>query len=198
MRAHQREALRQHSWRGIEVAEPFDALGGEAGFLLELLDRGRFRRGVRIVVADQPRWEFDAAAVEWHACLLDQDHLPVMFGEDDDSTDLVRPAGILPLAAAKRANEFSLPHHFDGRQVFKVHSSMSLSGISFVSPAVRGKCSVSTTPTRSTAATIPSATRPSLTSTSNAVIASPQVSGVVTLVIASSPMISARRSAIDR
>ena len=45
-----------------------------------------------------------------------------------------------------------------------------------------------------TAAAIPSPGRPAFTSTMSAAIASPQVSGVVTLVIASSPTISARRS----
>ena len=42
------------------------------------------------------------------------------------------------------ADELALPHHFGWRQVVELHSSISLSGISFVSPAERGKCSAST------------------------------------------------------
>ena len=68
----------------------------------------------------------------------------------------------------------------------------------YISVCKRGKCWDSTAPTCSIAATIPSPGRPAFTSVMSAAIASPQVSAVVTAVIASSPMISARRSAIDR
>src|SRR4051794_4431439 len=38
MGSHQRERLRQHARRRKKLAKPLDALGGEAGFLLQLLD----------------------------------------------------------------------------------------------------------------------------------------------------------------
>src|SRR5690349_18215745 len=101
-----------------------------------------------------------------------------MLGKDDDGADAARAAGIFPALALHRADEFAFPHQLRRRKVVEVHSSISLSGISLTSPSVRGKCSASTTPTCSIAATIPSPTRPSLTWTSNALIASPQVSGV--------------------
>ena len=40
MSAHEREAFRDHSRRAVELAQPLDPLGGEAGFLLKLADRG--------------------------------------------------------------------------------------------------------------------------------------------------------------
>ncbi len=63
VRADEREAFRQHAGRRVKFAEPLDPVGGEAGLLLELLDRGAFDRGVRVLVADQAGGKLDAAAV---------------------------------------------------------------------------------------------------------------------------------------
>ena len=62
VRPNQREAFREHAGRGVEFAEPLHALGGEAGLLLQLLDRGRFGRRAGIVVANQAGGKLDAAA----------------------------------------------------------------------------------------------------------------------------------------
>src|SRR5688572_24281305 len=104
-----------------------------------------------------------------------------MLGQDDDGGDSAAALDIFPAAAGHDANVLALPLAF-GRVIQAVvgHSSMSLSGISFLSSPERGKCSESTTPICSIAATMPSATRPSRTWPSSAVIASPQVSAVVT------------------
>ena len=62
VRAHQREAFGQHPRRRVKIAEPLDPIGGEAGLLLELLDRGVFDRRIRILVADQAGGKLEAAA----------------------------------------------------------------------------------------------------------------------------------------
>src|SRR5215213_1893171 len=194
----EREALGQHSGRSEKFPEPLNAIRGEARFLLQLLDRGAFRRRVRVGVPDEARRKFDAAAVWRNTRLVDQYDLALIFREDDDRADVVRPARIFPVAALEHTHIFAGPHHLRRRKIVEFHSSMSLSGISLVSVAERGKCSARTAPTRSIAATMPSAIRPCFTSTSSATMASPQVSGVVTDVIASSATISARCSAIER
>src|SRR5207253_6946679 len=141
----------------------------------ELLDRGRFDRRIRILVADQPGRELDAASADRDPRLVDQDHFAVMFGENNDRVDVVGTARIFPFATLERAHEAARPHDLGRREVVEVHGSISLSGISFTSWGERGKCSASTTPTRSIAATMPSAGRPSRTCSSSNVIASPQV-----------------------
>ena len=78
MGTHQREALRQHPRRRVEIAEPLDALGGEAGFLLELLDRGALDGGIGVLVADQPGGKLEAPAADRDPRLFDQDHLALM------------------------------------------------------------------------------------------------------------------------
>src|SRR5437762_3034495 len=198
VRPNQSEALRQHARRGVEVAEALDALGGEARLFLQLLDRGPFDGRIRVEVANEAGRKLDAAAAGRDARLIDQDHLTLIFGEDHDRVDVVGAARIFPFAALQGPNEIARPHHFRRRQIVEVHSSMSLSGISLVSPAVRGKCSASTAPIRSIAAQMPSPGRPSRTAAINMAMASPQVCSSVTLRIASSATISARRSAIER
>src|SRR5689334_12469935 len=198
VRPNQGEPLGKHAGRRIEVAQPLDPLGGEAGLFLKLLDRRRFDRRAGVDVADEARREFDAAAIGAHPRLVDQDHFPLIFGEDHDRLDVARAAGIFPFAALQQAHELALAHRLGPREVVELHSSINLSGISFTSLADRGKCSASTAPTRSIAATIPSPGCPSRTWSSKSAIASPQVPSSVTLRIASSATISARRSAIDR
>src|SRR5206468_8077965 len=61
MRTHQGEALRQHSRGGIEVAEPLDALGGEAGLFLELLYRGCFDSSIPVLIPNEAGGKLDAA-----------------------------------------------------------------------------------------------------------------------------------------
>src|SRR4030095_15246867 len=159
----------------------------------QLLDRGIFDGGIRILVADQPRRKLQAFAIaQRHPHLLNQHHIAVILRKDDDGVDTAAALDIFPRPVADDADIFALPLDLTG------HSSISLSGISLVSVLLLGKCSASTSPIRSTAATIPSPGRPAFTSVISAAIASPQVSGVVTAVIASSPMISARCSPIDR
>src|SRR5579884_718894 len=175
MRTHQRETLRKHPWRSIKLAEPFDPLGREARLLLQLLDSGALGRRIGVLVADEPGGKLDAAAVRRHPRLVDQDHLALIFGEDDDRADVVGAARIFPFAALERTHVLARPHELGRRQVIEVHSSISLSGISLASSAERGKCSESTAPTRSIAAQMPSAGRPARTSLINAVMASPQV-----------------------
>ena len=59
----QREALRQHSGRSVELAKSLDPLGGEAGLFLEFLDRGGLRPSHSgSLIADEPGRQFDAAA----------------------------------------------------------------------------------------------------------------------------------------
>ena len=82
--------------------------------------------------------------------------------------------------------------------VFQAHTSINRSGNSFASSSARGRCCASTAPTPSTAAIIPSATRPCRISASSACMASPHTSGATRAAMASSAMISARCSAIDR
>ena len=62
MGADQGEAFREHAGRGVIFAEPLDPIGGEAGFLLELLDRRVFDRRVRIGVADEAGGKLEAAS----------------------------------------------------------------------------------------------------------------------------------------
>ena len=62
MGAHQRETLRQHPRRRVKIAEPLDPISGEAGLLLELLDRRVLDGRVRVLVADQPGGKLEAAA----------------------------------------------------------------------------------------------------------------------------------------
>src|SRR5258705_6854141 len=198
VRADQSEAFRQHARRGVEIAKAFDPLRGEAGFFLELLDRGFLDRRIGVLVADQPGRKLDAARAQRDPRLVNQDDLAVIFGENHDRADVARAARIFPFAALEQSYEPPLAHGFGGRQVVEVHSLINLAGASFTSPAERGKCSARTAPTRSIAATMPSPGRPARTSTSNAAMASPQVCASVTLRIASSATISARRSPIER
>ena len=145
--------------------------GSETRLLLQLFDRGVLDRGIGVVVPDQPSGKLDAAAIGRDARLADQDELPLMFGEDDDRADVARAARIFPIAALEGPDELALPLQLGGREVIEVHSSISLSGISFVSPAEQGNFSARTAPTRSTAATIPSPGRPSRTAVISAVMA---------------------------
>src|SRR5689334_2661026 len=117
-----------------------------------------------------------------------------MLGEDHDRMDAAAALDEFPCPDADDAKIFAFPLD----DLLFAHSSISLSGISLVSSPLLGKCSARTSPMIPTAATMPSPGRPAFTSVRSAVIASPQVSGVVTLVIASSPTISARCSAIDK
>ena len=160
--ANQREALREHAGRGIEIAEALDPFGGEAGLFLQLLDRGAFGRRVGIVVADQAGGKLDAAAPSGTRGWSIRITLPSNSARMTTALISSRAAGIFPFAAPQRANELARPHHFGRRQIVEVHSSISLSGISLVSVAERGKCSASTAPTRSIAAKMPSPGRPSL------------------------------------
>src|SRR5687768_5392636 len=146
VRADQGEALRQHAGRGVEIAEPLDAAGGEAGFLLELLDCGAFDRRLRVLVADQPGGKLEAAPADRQPLLVDQDHLSLVLGDDDNRADVADAARIFPLALLDRADVFAFPHDGRRRRVL-THSSISLSGISLVSADERGKCSLSTAPT---------------------------------------------------
>src|SRR6185312_8736051 len=107
--------------------------------------------------------KLDAAAVRRDARLIDQDDVAVIFGKDHDCADIVGAARIFPFAALDRPHILSRPHHLGRRKVVEVHSSISRSGISLQSAAERGKCSDSTTPTRSIAAQMPSPTFPSPT-----------------------------------
>src|SRR5438270_805101 len=141
---------------------------------LDFLDRRAFRRGVRILVADKAGRKLDAAAVRRHARLIDEDHLPVVFGKDHNRVDVVGAACVFPFAPPQRAHEPAAPHNLGLRQIVELHSSISLSGISLMSSAPRGKCSASTAPTRSTAATIPSPGRPSRKCSIRTCMASPQ------------------------
>src|SRR5438067_18350 len=135
--ADEREGFGEHSGRGIEVAKALDACRGEAGFLLELRDRGRFDRRVRILIADESRGELDAAAVQRSPRLVDEDYPALKFRKDHDRVDVVGAACIFPITATERANVLARPHHLRRRQIVKIHSSMSLSGISLMSPAER-------------------------------------------------------------
>ena len=112
MRADQGEAFRQHAGRRVKFAEPLDPVGGEAGLLLELLDRGAFDRRVGIGVADKAGGKLEAAFAERNPRLVDQDHLALKFGEDDDGADIVGAARIFPFAAPHRAHELARPHDF--------------------------------------------------------------------------------------
>ena len=102
----------QHARRRVKFADALDAIGGETGFLLQLLDRGGFDRRVRILITDEPGRNLDAPAVGRHARLVDQDDLALIFGEDDDRADVASAACIFPFAAPERAYELALPHHF--------------------------------------------------------------------------------------
>src|SRR5438045_2584489 len=104
------------------------------------------------MITDQPSGKLDAAAARRDARLIDQDHFALIFGEDHHRVDVVGAARIFPFPAREGANEPTRPLHLGRRQIVEVHSSMSLSGISLMSPAVCGKCSASTTPIRSIAA----------------------------------------------
>src|SRR5438105_3690376 len=77
--AHQREALRQHPRRSVEVTEALHAIGGESGFFLQLLDRRRFGSRVWIVIADETCGKLDTAAARRHARLIDEDDLVLIF-----------------------------------------------------------------------------------------------------------------------
>ena len=163
VRADQGEAFRQHAGRGVEIAEALDPLGGEAGFLLELLDRGAFDRRVGILVADQARREARrsgsrAATRGWSTRITLPSYSARM------TTALMSRVRLAYSHLPRFRARTNLPSHisFGGRQVVEVHSSISLSGISLMSSAERGKCSASTAPTRSIAATMPSPGRPSL------------------------------------
>src|SRR5947209_13748170 len=140
MNTDERKGFGQHSGRGIEVAEPLDAFGSETGFLFKLLDRGRLDRGVGVVIAHQTGRKLNAMTIGRDARLADEDQLAVMFGEDDHGADVAGAARIFPIAALERPDELAFPHQLGRRQIVEVHSSMSLSGISLVSAADRGKC----------------------------------------------------------
>src|ERR671913_180323 len=151
-----------------------------------------------VLVADEAGRKLQTAAAHRHPELLDEDDLALMLRDDDHGMSAAGAGDELPCAALERRDVFALPDSLQRGVAIVVHSSMSLSGISFVSVDDRGKCSASTSPTIFTAATMPSPGRPAFTSTNRAAIASPQVSGIVTFVIASSATISARCSPIDR
>src|SRR6185369_9068778 len=166
--------------------------------LLQLVDRRRFDRDIGVFVTDEPRRKLDATAVRPDARLVNEDDLALIFGNYDNGADVARAARIFPFAALQQAHELALAHQLGRGHFIQIHSSISLSGISFTSPSERGKCSASTTPTCSIAATMPSPGRPSRTCSSNTAMASPQVLSSVTFRIASSATISARRSPIER
>ena len=87
-----------HPGRGVEFAEPLDPLGGEAGLLLQLLDRGALDRRIAVLVADQPGGQLEAAPPigtrGWSTRII----LPSMLGEDDDRAHVVGAADIFPSA----------------------------------------------------------------------------------------------------
>ena len=78
MGSHQRERLRQHARRRKKLAKPLDALGGEARFLLQLLDGGALGRRVWFLIANEASGKLDAAAIAAAPRLVDQDHLPLI------------------------------------------------------------------------------------------------------------------------
>src|SRR5205807_1505486 len=83
----------------------------------ELADRGAFDHGVGIMVADEPRGKLDAVAIRSDARLADEDHLPLVLGEDDDGADVARATGIFPIPALERPDELALPHQFRRRKI---------------------------------------------------------------------------------
>ena len=145
VRADQREALRQHAGRGVEVAEPLDPLGGEAGLLLQLLDRGGLDRRVRDPRRRPGRREARRSGSRaptrgWSTRIT----LPSYSARMTTARMSLARLAYSHLPRRSSADELALPHHLRRRQVVEVHSSISLSGISLVSSAERGKCSAST------------------------------------------------------
>jgi len=148
VRPNQGEAFRDHSRRTVEIAEPLDTLGGEPGFLLEFLDRRLLQRRILVLVADEARREFEAAAADRNPKLLDQNDPAVMLGEDDDGIRASRARNIFPAALLEGADIFSLPDGLGRGTVIFRHSSISLSGISLGLSRLLGKCSARTMPMR--------------------------------------------------
>src|SRR5215218_6559113 len=150
MGADQLKALGDHAGRTEIFAEPLDALGGKAGLFLQHLDSRLFDSLV-VLVTDQAGRQFQGnAPAERHPRLLDEDGFAVMLGEDDHGADAAAALDIFPAAAGHDADILALPVAF-GRlpkpivlSLCNGHNSMSLSGISFLSSAERGKCSAST------------------------------------------------------
>ena len=56
----------------IEIAELLDPVGAVAGLLLQLARGATLDALARILVADQPGGQFEAAPAQRHAILLDQ------------------------------------------------------------------------------------------------------------------------------
>src|SRR5687768_15871867 len=119
----EREALRHHSGRAVEIAEPLNALASEAGFLLQLLDRRALDGRVRFLVTHKAGGKFEAACPNGHTILLDEDHLAFMLGEDDGGANTVGAGNIFPAPPLHRANIFALPHRLERRVAIVGHSS---------------------------------------------------------------------------
>ena len=116
------------------------------------------------------------AIAQRHARLLDQHHLAVMFGQDDDAHGRRRSARHIPSGHRGRCGYICLPT----RRWIAGHSSISLSG-NFVRVLAAlgemlGQHLADHLHRRDDAVARP----PCFTSVSSAAIASPQVSGVVT------------------
>src|SRR3546814_323848 len=139
--------------------------GAIAGFLFQLAPGGGLGRFARAVVADQPRGQFEAVALQRHAILFDQDDMApvrcVVDGQDHRGMNAARARYIFPRPLLPHGDETTFPSRLDGgvgggaghENLFQI--SISRSGSSFGFSSRFGTCSARTTPMRFTASAMP-------------------------------------------
>ena len=178
--ADQREAFADHARRRRRSRRATSTRSRAiAGLLLQLARGRRLDALARVLVADQPGGQFEAARAR-------------------AARDIARPAGRgrrrsraitaardaadarrhIPSARASSRRGTGPPRRSPRpRRVGHAHSSISRSGSSLVSPSVLGKCSASTAPICADRRGHAVAGRPSRTAATSAAIASPQTFG---------------------
>ena len=123
----------EHAGRRIIFAEPLNSLGGEASLFLELLDRGALDRCVRILIADKSGGSSmqrqPVGTRGWSTRIT----LPSCSAR---ITTALMPRVRLAYSHLPRLTARTyLPAHITSRRgkIVQIHSSINLSGISFVS-----------------------------------------------------------------
>src|SRR5690606_11689782 len=108
-RLDQCEALTEHSWRRIELAQLLPVRRMIAGLFFEFARRA-FERVLTVgLVADQARWQFEAELAERNAKLLDQDRLTGVDRQHHCRAHAPWAAGVLPAPATLRLDELARP-----------------------------------------------------------------------------------------
>ena len=127
-RTDQGEAFRNHPRRRIEIADPFDMVGGKSSFFLELLACGLLDRRIGVLVADQAGGQRHDGGIHGRPELLDEHDLAAG-RERDDHRRLGRRPMLDVLPAASLEEDHVTPLEEDAARAapaFPAHDAIML------------------------------------------------------------------------